>query len=117
MLGRFVLASDLDGFSVGDERLFHVGRLVNYVLGCSGDARRLAEPVGALRVCEFRMRADEGTDRQLERIFECRKDGELGRMGEIVGRWGPIDLSAVRCAAPDHSRVFFLRRASASRRR
>jgi hypothetical protein len=117
MLGGVISASDLDGLLVGDESLFHVGRLVDEGLGCSSRMRRLAEPIGAVGIYELGMRADEGADDQIERLIECGGDGELGRVGEIVGCRCPIDLLGVRRVSPGHSRVFFGRRASASRRR
>ena len=117
MLGRPVLASDLEGFSVGNDRLFHGGRMVDEGLGSGGDARRLAEPVEAPRICDFGMLAGEGAGDQIQRPIECGEDGELGRVDEIVRSRHPIDLPAARWVSPGHSRDFFGRRASASRRR
>ena len=95
MLGRVVSASDLDGFSVDDESLFHFGRLVDEGLGCGGHARRLAEPVGALRICELGMGADECADDPIQGPFECSEEGELGRVDEIFRCRRPIDLRAL----------------------
>ena len=110
-----VLASNFDGVSVGAERPLESPRSADQGLGGRDGARGGAEPVGALGIQELRVCAGECRGGELERVVECGEDGELGCVVEIVGCRDPIEGPGCRRVSPGHVRVFFGRRASASR--